>query len=512
MDKMPEPDPVLSELADLTPTNRIRVETALSRFPIHRLSKRGTISIDLPGDAYFKWKVSYNNEYGQPGPLAYKIDTLIINRRIDEAPRPLPEVIRLGSLREINRTLGFAEDDTETVKHALLQNASAFISAKIRFKPKNAKEGHERSREIHYSRYSVVFTGDTFPNGTVADAVYIILNPPHRKLLNDAEVRPLDYDYLTKLKAGPQRLYELLSFQIYGAISHCRPRARLLYSEYCMCAPQMRYLTFDAMKKQMFKLHAPHRASGYILKVEYQHTFGGDGKPDWEIFYTPGPKAFAEYQSSSHKQNDQQSPAIALLPDKEAIPRPEQSALDLSPAQSPFIAELTRRGIIEKKAQLLIGSLKPGQELSDQLEYLDHLVEKAPRGKFHNPAGFYVKFIEDNGPVPDSFPTRRKQQLYEEARKANDDRRARRIERELVYDAYCQREIERFLEAMPREERQQLFEEQRRVNRSAFKQMTQHMTEAQIDELATCSLRACVKKSGRLSLLSFEEFSRQAGS
>jgi hypothetical protein len=41
-----------------------------------------------------------------------------------------------------------------------------------------------------------------------------VLNPPHRKMLNDAEVRPLDYDYLTKLSPGPQRLYELLSFQI----------------------------------------------------------------------------------------------------------------------------------------------------------------------------------------------------------------------------------------------------------------------------------------------------------
>src|SRR3954454_14745386 len=224
----------------------------------------------------------YNSEYGQPGPHAYKVDTLIVNRRLDEAHRPLPEVLRLGSLREINRELGLAEDDTQTVKRALIQNASAFISARIRYKPRNARDGRERWREIHYTRYSIVFNGEPLPDGRTADAVYIILNPPHRKLLNDAEVRPLDYDYLMDLSPGPQRLYELLSFQIYGAISGGRPRAKLLYSEYCMYAPQVRNLTFDSVKKQMHKLHSPHRQSGYIAKIEYEGTVDREGKPDWE--------------------------------------------------------------------------------------------------------------------------------------------------------------------------------------------------------------------------------------
>ncbi|HUB33463.1 MAG TPA: hypothetical protein VMA31_10555 [Bryobacteraceae bacterium] len=506
---MPETDPALTalaDLADLAPGNRVRVETALSRFPIHRLCKRGTISIDLPGDADFKWKVSYNNEYGQPGPLAYKVDTLIVNRCIDEAPRPLPEVIRLGSLREINRILGSAENDTETLKRALLQNASAFISAKIRFKPRNAKEGQEKSREIHYSRYSVVFGGDTLPNGTQADAVYIILNPPHRKLLNDAEVRPLDYDYLTQLAPGPQRLYELLSFQIYGAIAGTRPRAKLLYSEYCMCAPQMRYLTFEAVKKQMFKLHMPHRASGYILKVEYQRTTDGEGKADWEMLYTPGPRAFAEYQSFTHRQTRPllQLPAPAM-PATEAEPQLMQATPDLLPAQSTLLAELARRGITEKKARHLLESVKPGQEIADQLEYLDYLVAKAPRGKYHNPAGFYVRFIEDNGPIPDSFPTTRKRLLYEEARQSTDAQRARQMERELAYDEYCERETERFIEAMSHEEYQQLFNEQRRFNRSAYKRMTP----MQVDELTHSTVRTHLKKSGRIPFLSLEEFSSQ---
>jgi integrase/recombinase XerD len=43
------------------------------------------LRINDAGEADFKWEVSYNSKHGQPGPLAYKVDTLIINRRIDEA-------------------------------------------------------------------------------------------------------------------------------------------------------------------------------------------------------------------------------------------------------------------------------------------------------------------------------------------------------------------------------------------------------------------------------------------
>ena len=64
-----------------------------------------------------------------------------------------------------------------------------------------------------------------------------MLNPSYRDLLNHVEVRPLDYDYLTRLPPGPQRFYELLSFQIYGALASGRSRAKMLYSEYCKYAP-----------------------------------------------------------------------------------------------------------------------------------------------------------------------------------------------------------------------------------------------------------------------------------
>ena len=489
---------------NLTPLNRIRVETALSRFPVHCLSKRGTISIDLQ-QAAFRWKVSYNTEFGRPGPLAYKVDTLIVNRRIDEAPRPLPQVIELGSLREICRQLGITDHNTETVKTALHQNASAYITAKIRYR---TKTGRDRWTEIGYTRYSVAFAGEILPDGSTADTVCIVINPAYRELLNQVEVRPLDYDYLVKLAPGPQRFYELLSFQIYGAIASGRPRAKMLYSDYCKYAPQTQYSDFDHMKKQMYKIHLPHRQSGYIVKIDYQKTTYPDGTTDWEMLYTPGPKAIAEYHAFTNRQARQyhQSLSSSESVATERNKQPVQACFELSDTDNRVLSEMTRRGITEKKARFLLMNLKPGQEVVDQLEYIDHLVTRAPRGKFHNPPGLYISAIQENCPVPDSFITSRKQRLWEEAQQAKHTEYTQRAQREIEYDKYQAAEIQRYIsEVMPQEEYQRIFAQRCEENRRIFKQISA----TQLDEFTGRSIADELKQSGRVPLLSFEEFCRQ---
>src|SRR3954462_4400160 len=225
---------------ELVPLKVIRVETALSRFPVHRLAKQGTASIEIrekseAGDVLIQWKVSYNSRYGQPGPLAYKLDTLIVNRRIEEASRPIPKIINLGSLHDICRELGLSEGQSKNhIRQALRQNAFAGNTAKIRYK---SGDKSERTLEADFTRYSVVFTGEELPDGRKADAVYLVLNEIFLQVLNGAQTRPLDYDYLRDLPPASQRLYELLSFQIYGALRHDRPRARLSYAEFCTHAP-----------------------------------------------------------------------------------------------------------------------------------------------------------------------------------------------------------------------------------------------------------------------------------
>ncbi len=389
------------EPTELIPKDLIRVETAITRYPVHRLSKKGSIVIELENsETSFKWEVSYNSKYGQPGPLAYKLDTLIINRKIEEAERPVSNVIKLGSLNEIAGELG---SNKAYIKKALHQNASAYITAKIRFR---GKEGTEHSSEFSNTRYGVAFTGEKLPDGREADAVYIVLNDWYREILDSAQTRPLDYDYLKELSPGAQRLYELLSFQIYGAIESERKRAKLLYSEFCTYAPQTRYFDFEKVKKQMYKLNVAHKKSGYILHVHFQEVIGKTGEIDWEMYYTPGLKAKGEHTAAKRKPR-QRRPVQLELPTETyetralgVLATTKASTLaGLTPEQESFLSALTAKGVTKTEARKLVTTKLDACRL--KIPALNHLPET--QGKT-NRAGNVRAFIErDEWQLPDTY-------------------------------------------------------------------------------------------------------------
>ena len=167
-----------------------------------------------------------------------------------------------------------------------------YITAKIRYK---SADGAERRIEVGDTRYAVVFTGETLPDGRTADAVYIVLHDFYREILDHALTRPLDYDYLKDLPPAAQRLYEVVSYAMFAALKNNRPRARLAYSEFCRLAPLTRHFEWERARVQMAKIHTPHRKSGYLAGVEFEATTDREGRPDWTMVYEPGPKAKAEH-------------------------------------------------------------------------------------------------------------------------------------------------------------------------------------------------------------------------
>ena len=96
------PVPQTAHPSPRTPLRILRTETVLSRFPIHNLTTHGRVSIHLrhtnaQGDLDYLWDVSTSAHYGPPGPLAYKLDTLVINRILDALPRPSPACSTSGA-------------------------------------------------------------------------------------------------------------------------------------------------------------------------------------------------------------------------------------------------------------------------------------------------------------------------------------------------------------------------------------------------------------------------------
>jgi hypothetical protein len=372
-----------------SPLERIGVVAVLARYPVHRLSRQGAMPIAIQeasadGQAIVSWNVGWHSEYGQGGLLAYKLDTLVVNRKLDEAGRPIPHILRLGGLYEIARDLGLATHDTRIIRDALYQNASAFITAKVRYK---ARDGAERWIEIGSTRYAVVFTGERLPDGRTADAVYLVLNDVYREIVDHAQTRPLDYDYLRGLPPAAQRLYELLSYPIFGALAHGRPKARMPYSEFCTYAPQTRYAEFWRMRRQMEKLHRPHRTSGYLAGIEYEPTTDRDGRPDWTLVYEPGTKARAEHRAFTSK--GRLVATWAELPLGAPEPPPATSAkAATSPEPEPtgLERELVERGVTRSVAAELVRDF-PAERLRRQVEVVDWLRETKPK-RVAAPAGF----------------------------------------------------------------------------------------------------------------------------
>lgn len=416
------------EKKELSPLNIIRSETVLSRYPLHRLSKTSDgVSIELHrsnehGEVLFKWKVSYTNEFGQPGALAYKLDTLVINRCIDDAPRPIPRFIRLGSLRDIAEELGLGRD-TNSVKKALHQNASAYITAKVRYVTRNGKE---KTAEFGKNRYGVIFAGESLSDGTIADSVYLELNDWYRDILNSAKTRPLDYDYLKELPPTAQRLYELLSYRVFAALKNGRDQAKYLYSDFCAFAPQTRYYDYERVKKQMYKVHSPHKKAGFIVSAEFKETTDDEGRKDWEIEYHLGPKAKAQHTIFTTRRREL---SLTVEPQPKLIEQSREVTGETATREHVLVTKLIEQGVDERIAAELVR--ENSREVEAQLEAFPFRKLK----DLTNPAGWLIDAIRKKYTIPKTISA--KAQKQQKAQREIDIRKAEEAHRERYREAFA---------------------------------------------------------------------------
>jgi len=291
----------------LIPSEIIRSEAVVTKLPTHNFKKSGDINIsikkrDEAGEIVLKWVVTYpqkkdkKEDLGQAGIQAYKLETVVINKKIDEIRsqgKKIPRILKIAdSYRDILKKLGSKSGNTNDIKRALKQNASIFVDAVLPYK---TKSGEDKLLQMFGTRYAIVLTGDKMKGeDLVADGVYVIFNDVYLAFLNMVQDRPLDYQYLKLLPASSQRFFELASFSIFGGIKYGNEEVTIHYSEYCQAAPQDQMSDYGAMKSQMNKLIRHHTNAEYIVKnsVRYEKK----GKDDWLIHFKPGPRAYSQYK------------------------------------------------------------------------------------------------------------------------------------------------------------------------------------------------------------------------
>jgi hypothetical protein len=235
---------------------------------------------------------------------------------------------------------------------------------------------------------------------------------------------------------------------------------------------------------------------------DYQEGVDREGNRDWEMLYTPGPKAIAEYNGFTNRQVRQHLSAGSEA--RQRSPLPQQAALDLVPGDNDSVSELIRRGITLPKAMDLVAHLKPEQSLADQLEYLDYVIANAPSGKFHNATGFYVTFIQDNTPIPETFATKRTRQFRDLEIQEQDSRRSYDATMQHSYEEYVAEQIGNVIAQLPLGEYDNLVEEQRRHVRKMYPALPSPT----IEEIARGYVRRRLQQSTDTRLLSFDEFRR----
>lgn len=429
------PQLIPSEEESLARIVPIRTETALTRYPFHRIAKKGGVKIKQTkrndrGKTETTWEVR-----NAPGPLAYKLDTIVVNRRIDEMRNrgEIRQLLKLGSLRDICDELGVnpSGKNTNAIKEALRENAFAGITAKIAF---TANDGKERNFEFNTTRYTVIFTGQDLPNGKKADSVYIELHPRYHEMLKHSRTRPLDYEYLRELPPASQRLYELLSFAMFGALKHGRPNAQMLYSEFCQSAPLSRYESWEKVRPQMWKIHKPHKDSGYIKSVEFEKTTDENGMSDWLIKYTPGRRAKHEFKEfSARKGGGLGFDRPRLLPTEKATPLSAQE-IKLTSKQESLFTCLLAFNIGDGKARELVE--KYPDRVAQELEAWPH----REKGSVKDPASWLIRAIErGNYSQPPKVEAKRQQTAAAKKQKSREEVRQRLMSE---YHAYLSQELQ----------------------------------------------------------------------
>ena len=498
--------PATEQQSSVLPIEAIRSESVFSRLPLHQLAKKSDTNIKIlrrdsvTGKIVLRWEVSYNATHGAPRQLGFRIDKLVVNRRIEELKKPLvSRFVRLGSLREIAQELNLG-GNTNKAKKALIQNSATYITCNIVYKD---KEGIEHTIEEDFTRYNIRFWRQKLEDGTEADAVYLRLNDPFFEIVNKSVTRPLDYAYLKQLPAGPSRFYELLSYRFFPAIKYGHNEASLQYSWYCEQAPQIRYKDRRHTQIQMAKIHRAHLKSGYISNVRWKKTRDEQGRPDWFIHYTPGPKAVAEFEQFAGRRIKRQPLKVV-----EIEPRPTPRAGESKPApkvHEDLLSRLTDpgRGVSESVARKLLANATPAQEehIADCIDCWDSI----PNMK---QAGLLIGFIRKEHTLPTNFVNRAQRREIDAKNRAQRDAQGEQERLEQAHEAYIKREIDRQIASAPAEY-DRLIQEAKQKQVELAQRDHPHMTDKEdwAARMATYQARGQIVK--RLSLMDFNTFCAQ---
>jgi hypothetical protein len=343
--------------------------------------------------------------------------------------------------------------------------------------------------------------GKELADGKVADKNYVWFSDWQLQNINSNYLLPIDLEAYRELKNHiAKALVPLLQIWLYATRDEGVFEKR--YDELCQFLNVQQYRYRSLITRTLGPSLDELKQFGYLADWQIERTSDGEG---YKIVFHHGEKFHRDRRVRLNRKRSSNGADEPSANRDHADGVSVQQQRDLKPEalapQSTFdpqlVAEFTRRGINEKKAHELLVNLKPGQDVVAQLEHAEQSVQQSPV-PITNPAGYIVRLIEWNTPVPDGFETSAKRKAREEEERKNHERRAvREVHQELEweYEAYRDAEVDRYIEANPA-----TFEAIKDARWKEDRERYSFTTES----IAKMAARFEIQK--QLPLLTFEEF------
>lgn len=436
------------EVPDISKT--LRSEFHFLRFPFFDLSPRSSkkdrieikeIKETEEGNINIWWKVIRGLDNNLPSSFARKIHKEVVEKTINDFKKPISRLIKLGSLWQICKKANItpAGRNYKAIRRVLKDIKTAVIDVKGTFRQKE-KSGAKNFFEGTFNLYDMVFfAGETLPDGTEADVVYVLLSDMYVQNFNNNFVVPLDFQYLQSLEGDiTSRMYEVFSVWFYPALENGKKYIQKKYSEICSYFPLTRQDCKWKAKGQLKSAHRQHIATGFLaFEPEWIDTYE---KSDWLLRYYIGPKAKDWYrqnkklgtvESSGEKTEDLKVIKIEQLTlQSEENPPPPAEENQLK-GNDPLLKQLLLLKIPTNKAKILLQTYF-GELIADWIMALD-MVKPQPR----NRAGYLLKALEEKWELPAEVKERKEAEEREREEKLKAD-----------YDEYILAQVDEYLKTL----------------------------------------------------------------
>jgi hypothetical protein len=338
-----------------------------------------------------------------------------------------------------------------------------------------------------------VSAGNQMPDGTLADRNYVWLSEWQLNNINQNHLLPIDLEAYKKLRHHISKaLVPLLQIWLFASVEGGCFQKR--YKDLCQILRITEYQHLSKIKEKLGPSLDELKKHGYLSGWLIRE--GSDGS--YKILLCHGARFRRHQVDGLTRRHESPTP---LTGRHEGTEEKRQQRIDKD-----ILHELMRRGISEKAALALLRNLRPDQQVMDQLEWGDHLLRSAPRGKFYNPAGVLIALIKDNVIPPESFESSRKRRLREAAEQAREEDNRKLAQIELAYMEYKDRELTSYIEKrwsveewafLVEAKKREMLEQDRWKRLFSFNQDT-------LDHAAERQLKADI--APRVPLLTFLEF------